>query len=153
EAECADKLNELRGALARHKAELEMSTVSTERIVRRIAGMRSVSRIAGMSWAYRVSRRRLRIWLHQVANDLTFPILAVCPTSSRLLGILEPMSGLHMHLTPESVADGALSMLPKTSPTFDRCLVELSEMEAPRVTELLETIAARLNKPGTMLFH
>jgi hypothetical protein len=144
EAECADKLNRLHGALARHKAELEMLPVSTERIVRRIAGM---------SWAYRVSRRRLRIWLHQVANDLTFPILAVCPTSSRLLGILEPMSGLHVHLTAESVADGALSMLPKTSPPFDRCLVELSDMETPRVTELLEAIAARLNKPGTMLLH
>ena len=99
------------------------------------------------------SRRRLRIWLRQVANDLTYPILAVCPGYSRLLGILEPISGLHMHLTPESVAEGALSMLPKAIPHFDCCLVELSDVEAPRAAELIEAIAARLKKPGTMLIH
>jgi len=88
-----------------------------------------------------------------VANDLTFPLLAVCPTSSRLLEILEPMSGSHIHLTPDSVADGALSLLPKTGAAFGNCLVELSDVEAPRVMELLRAIAARLNKPGTMLIH
>jgi hypothetical protein len=58
-----------------------------------------------------------------------------------------------MHLTPEPVAEGALSLLPKASPKFDRCLVELSDVEAPRATELIEAIAARLKKPGTMLIH
>ena len=144
EAAFADKFNGLCRALAQQEAELEMRIDSGERISRRIAGM---------SWVYRVSRRRLRICLHEVANDLTFPILAVCPTYSLLLGILEPKSGLHMHLTPESVAEGALSLLPKASPKFDRCLVELSDVEAPRATELIEAIAARLKKPGTMLIH
>ena len=144
EAEYADKLNEFRQALARQEAEFEMRIDSAERILRRIAGM---------PWVYRVSRRRLRIWLHQGANDLTLPILAVCPTYSRILEILEPGSGLHIHLTPESVADGALSKLPKTRPTFDYCLVELSDVEAPRAPELLEAIAARLKPQGTMLVH
>jgi hypothetical protein len=63
------------------------------------------------------------------------------------------MSGLHLHLTPDSVADGALSTLPKTGATFGNCVVELSDVEAQRVTELLEAIAARLNKPGTMLIY
>jgi hypothetical protein len=144
EAACADKLDGFRRALARREAELKLRIPSGERIFRRIAGM---------SWAYRVSRRRLRIWLRQVANDLTYPILAVCPGYSRLLGILEPTSGLHMHLTPESVAEGALSMLPKGRPDFDCCLVELSDVEAPGAAELIEAIAARLKKPGTMLIH
>jgi len=144
EAAFADKLKGLRRALAQQEAELEMRFDSGERISRRVVGM---------SWAYRVSRHRLRIWLHEGANDPTFPILAVCPTYSLLLGIVEPKSGLHMHLTPESVAEGALSLLPKASPKFDRCLVELSDVEAPRATELIEAIAARLKKPGTMLIH
>ena len=147
-----DKLNELRQELhetlaRQEEARLGMSTGSTGRWAPLL------SRIAGMSWAYRVSRQRLRTWLRQVANNLTFPLLAVCPTSSRLLGILEPMSGSHIHLTPDSVADGALSTLPKTGAAFGNCVVELSDVEAPRVTELLTAIVARLNKPGTMLIH
>jgi len=144
EAEHANTLNEFRQALARRETQFEMRIDSAERILRRIAGM---------PWAYRMSRRRLRTWLRQMANDLTFPILAVCPNYSRILEILEPGSGLHMQLTPESVADGALSKLPKISATFDCCLIELSDVEAPRAPELLEAIAARLKPQGMMLIH
>ena len=134
----------LRRELLRLEIQLQTSIRSAERIYRRIAGV---------PWAYRVSRRRLRSWIQQAADSCTLRILAVSPGHSLLLGLLEPVSGLHMHLTPESVAEGALGRLPKAGPDFDVCLVELIDLEAPRARELLDAVAGRLKNPGTILVH
>ena len=142
-AEYAGTLQTLRQELAQLEAQLQ-TVNSAERIYRRIAGV---------SWAYRSSRRRLRTWIHEAADNRTLQILAVCPVHSLLLGILEPVSGLHIHLTPESVADGALRMLPKAGPDFDICLVELIDLEGPRAMELLGVVAGHLKQPGTILVH
>ena len=134
----------LRRELLRLEIQLQTSIRSVERIYRLIAGV---------PWAYRLSRRRLRSWIQEAADTCTLRILAVCPAHSLLLGILEPVSGLDMHLSPESAAQGALGRLPKTGPDFDVCLVELIYLEAPRARELLDAVAGHLKKPGTILFH
>ena len=59
-----------------------------------------------------------------------------------------------MHLTSESVADGALRMLPQAgSSNFDVCIVELSNLEAPLAAELLDAVAGRLKHLGTLIVH
>jgi hypothetical protein len=110
-------------------------------------------RIAGASYAYRVSRRRLRKLIRRVADNRALRILAVCPIHSLLFGILEDIPGLHMHLTFESVADGALRILPQAAPNFDLCLIELTDLEAPGTKEFLDKVAAQIRKPGTLLVH
>jgi len=109
-------------------------------------------RIAGASYVYRASRRRLRKFIRQAADNRTLRILAVCPTHSLLLGTLEGIAGLPMHLTFESIADGALRMLPQAR-NFDLCLVELADLEALRAKELLDAIAGQLNEPGILLVY
>jgi hypothetical protein len=144
ETEYDGTLQTLLGELARLETQLQTSIRLVERIYRRIAGV---------PWAYRVSRRRLRSWIQQAADSGTLRILAVSLAHSLLLELLEPVSGLHMHLTPESVAKGALGRLPKAGPDFDVCLVELIDLEVPRAREMLDTVAGRLKKPGTILVH
>jgi len=143
EAECVDKLNQLHLALVHQKASLEIPIDRAEPVFQRIGGM---------LWPYRISLRRLRTWLYQGVNSRTFPVLVVCPIRSRLLRILKPISGLQLHFTADSVADGALSKLPKRI-NFDRCLVELSDVQTSRAADLLKAIAARFKKPGIILIH
>src|SRR4029077_19716619 len=110
-------------------------------------------RIAGAPFPYRISRRRLRKLILQVADSRTLRILAVCPIHSALFGILQDIPGLHTYLTVESVTDGALRMLPQTARNFDLCLIELTDLETPRIKELLGIISAQISEPGTLLLH
>jgi len=145
EAEYESKLQGLHQEFARLDSQLQTRTQS--------AAARFYCRIVGAPYAYRVSRRRLRNLIRRVAGGRALRILAVCPSHSVLFGILEDIPGLHTHLTFESVAGGALRMLPQAAPNFDLCLIELTDLEAPRTKELLDTVAAQISEPGTLLVH
>src|SRR5262249_24790780 len=110
-------------------------------------------RIAGASYSYRLSRRRLRKLIRQAADNGKLRSLVVCPAHSLLLGMLDGIPGIPMHLTAESIADGAFRMRPQAGRNFDLCLVELADLEAPSAKELLGAIAGQLNEPGTLLVY
>jgi hypothetical protein len=143
EAEYESTLQGLRQELARLDSRLQTETQSA----------RFYRRIASASYAYRVSRRRLRKLIRQSADNRTLRILAVCPAYSLLFGILDDIRGLHTYLTFESVADGALRTSPQAAANFDLCLIELTDLEAPRTKEFLDTVAAQISEPGTLLVH
>lgn len=144
DAEYQGTLQTLRRELLRLETQLQSPIRSGERIYRRIAGV---------PWAYRSSRRRLRSWMHDAADKRTLRMLAVCPAHSLLLGLLEPVSGVQIHLTPEAVFAGSLRVLPNEGPDFGLCLVELTDLQAPRATELLDGVARCLKQPGIILVH
>jgi hypothetical protein len=144
EAEYESTLQALHQELARLDSQLQTHAQS---------GVWSYRRITAASYPYRVSRRRLRKLIWQAADNRTLRILAVCPAHSLLFGILDDIPGLRTHLTFEAVADGALRMLPQAAPNFDLCLIELIDLDASRTKELLDTIAAQLSEPGTLLLH
>ena len=153
EAEYADTLQPLRHELALLAARLQTFNRVTQRISRRIAGAAWVfsRRIAGAAWVYRLPRHRLRSWINQRAQSRTLRILVVCPPSSSLFGLFERLPGCHMYLTPESITEGALHLLPQAGPTFDMCVVELVDLGGPHVRELLHALAGQ--RPQAMFVH
>src|SRR3984893_8263738 len=144
EAEYAERFRLWGQQMARLEAQLQTSIRSGNPIRQRIAG-------AGL--AYRVSRHQLRKWIRQMGDDHMLRILAVCPIHSLLLGILEPVTALQVHLTPEAVANGALGMLPQAGADFDVCLLELIDVGPRHARQLLDAVAERLKRPGTILVH
>jgi hypothetical protein len=134
-------LNRLRRQLSQLEAELDVRVHSIRRIYRRIVSA---------SWVYRASRRQLRAWLREPTHEMAVQVLAVCPVHSPLLGILEPISGQHLHLTLQSFLEGVVQALPQATPQFDFCLIDVSDLEPPRLTEALEVLAARAR---TILIH
>src|SRR5215813_3444759 len=144
EAEYESTLQGLHRELAQLDTQLQIQTQSAAQFYRRITGA---------SYAYRASRRRLRKLVRQAADNRTLRILAVCPAHSSLLGILDDIPRLQTYVTFESVADGALRTLPQAVPNFDLCLIELTDLEPPRIEEFLDTLAAQISEPGTLLIH
>ena len=146
EAESENTLRVLRQDLARLESELERQSW-----VRSVAQFHR--RLASAPYAYRGSRRWLRKLIRQAAGDRPLRILAVCPADSLLLGMLDGVGGLHMHLTFESIMEGALRMLPQSTRNFDVGLIELTEMEASKAKELLGAVAGQLSAPEIILVH
>ena len=58
-----------------------------------------------------------------------------------------------MHLTPESVINGSLQLLPQASPHFDVCIVELIDLGETHAKQLLSALTEHLSQFGTLLVH
>jgi hypothetical protein len=144
DAEYADNLQELRHQLARLENRLQAPIQAADWIFRRIAGA---------PWVYRLSRRRLRNWIKQAAEKQTLRILAVCQPYSLLFGLFEQIPGCHMHLTPESVINGSLQLLPQAGPRFEICIVELIGLGESHAKQLLRALTEHLSQPGTIFVH
>jgi hypothetical protein len=144
ESEYAGKLQ----ALQRESAQLNDRLKFRARWAARICRW-----IAGAPYPYQVSSRRLQSLIRQAAGSRTLRILAVCPAGSLLLPALNAIPGPHVYLTPGSVANGALRMLPPDAPKFDLCVVELADLEPSGTRELLDAVAGQLGESGKLLVH
>jgi hypothetical protein len=143
EAELQAKLEPCRGALDRLERELEAMT--------RPATVRAA--LAAAPHAYRTARRRLVEILRESAAHRPPHVLIVCSAGSHVLQATSQVPATCLRLGVDSIASGALQLLPAATPKFDACVVELSHMPAARVRDVLEDIAGRMKRPATMLLY
>jgi hypothetical protein len=100
---------------------------------------------------YRAAHRRAKQLIRPMAHDRVLNILAVCAQKSELLASLKALPGCHIRLSAASILDGALRLLPRDSPKFGLCLIELSEYESIRARELFEGVLEKLSKDGKII--
>jgi hypothetical protein len=145
EAEYADTLKSHRQQLAELESRLKIPVHSAAW---------NLDRVVGTAWAYRLSRRRLRNWIRQAAEKQPVRMVTVFQPQSLLSGLFEKIPGCHMHLTPESVLNGCMQMLPQASPRFDVCIVELiDDLGEFQIKQLLNALAGHLTQPGSIFVH
>jgi Carbohydrate esterase, sialic acid-specific acetylesterase len=76
---------------------------------------------------------------------------AICEQNSRLLRVLDKFPGNQIHLTGNSMLSGALDKMPRLTPKFDLCVIELSNSTEGRLAEIFRSAASRMHANGRVL--
>jgi FkbM family methyltransferase len=84
--------------------------------------------------------------------DRNSHVLAISTKGSDLLLALDRVPGVHTHLHPNSVLEGALDIWPTNVPKFNVCLIEVSSLNYGTTTEIFDAVTARLGDQGKLLF-
>jgi FkbM family methyltransferase len=85
-------------------------------------------------------------------SDKNSSFLLICNHDSYLLRTLEEWPGLHTHLTPESVAEGALDLWGNSFRKFDVCLIEVSKYEADLILNAFDAAVPSFREGTEVLF-
>ena len=107
--------------------------------------------LSGKSFRTDTKRFPLRMIITEVAKRTPAYSFVICEQNSRLLRVLDEFPGNQIHLTGNSLLSGALDKLPRLTPTFDLCVIELSNSVQGRLAEIFRNVASRVHENGRIL--
>jgi FkbM family methyltransferase len=110
-----------------------------------------IERLLEVAHPYKSQRNALQKLRRRHSNKHSL-FLLICNNDSYLLRTLEEWPGLHTHLTPESVAEGALHLWGNSFRKFDVCLIEVSTYDAGLILNAFDAAVPSFRAGTEVLF-